>query len=259
MLMALYLREAGPKDAPCIVFLHGLWLSSLMWQPQIERLAQDFHCLAPDLPEHGKSTDIGLLTLKNTSQVLANLIRAHTPHGRAHIVGLSLGGAVALNLLRDVPQVVDHLMVSGTAARFSPLLARLSTLGKPVLRLLKPAPLISLGLRTSKIPHPYLGLLLEDVRQLKPEAILHFAEALSTLDVPQGVAAPVLVTFGQKEKYLTMAHRAARELRRRLPAKAVMVPGVGHIWNLEAPDLFTETVRAWVTDRPLPKELVEYG
>ena len=150
--MALYLREAGPKDAPCIVFLHGLWLSSLMWQPQIERLAQDFHCLAPDLPEHGKSTDIGLLTLKNTSQVLANLIRAHTPHGRAHIVGLSLGGAVALNLLRDVPEVVDHLMVSGTAARFSPLIARLSTLGRPVLRVLKPAPLISLALRTSKIP-----------------------------------------------------------------------------------------------------------
>jgi pimeloyl-ACP methyl ester carboxylesterase len=56
-----------------------------------------------------------------------------------------------------------------------------------------------------------------------------------------------------------MAHRAARELRRRLPAKAVMAPGVGHIWNLEAPDLFTETVRAWMRDRPLPKELVEYG
>jgi len=28
--MALYLREAGPADAPCIVFLHGLWLSSAM-------------------------------------------------------------------------------------------------------------------------------------------------------------------------------------------------------------------------------------
>ena len=57
------------------------------------------------------STDIGHLTLQNTSHLLANLIRAQTPHGRAHIVGLSLGGAVALALLRAVPQVVDHLMV----------------------------------------------------------------------------------------------------------------------------------------------------
>ena len=258
MIMALYLREAGPPEAPCIVFLHGLWLSSVMWQPQIERLAQDFHCLAPDLPEHGKSTDIGHLTLSNTSHVLADLILEHTPHGRAHIVGLSLGGSVALALLRDVPQVVDHLMVSGTAARFSPTIARLSKLGTPLLRLLKPAPLVSLGLRQSNIPQPYLRLLLEDVRHLKPQAIIHFAEALGTMEVPQGVAAPSLVAFGQKEIYLTMADRAARELRRTLPATAVMAPGVGHVWNLEAPDLFTETVRAWMTDQPLPRELVVY-
>src|SRR5690348_18405234 len=125
MTMALYLREAGPTDAPCIVFLHGLWVSSVMWQPQIERLSNEYHCLAPDLPEHGKSTDIGTLTLENTSHVLANLIRKQTPHGCAHVVGLSLGGSVALGLLRDVPEVVDHMMVSGTAAHFSPMIAAL--------------------------------------------------------------------------------------------------------------------------------------
>ena len=259
MMMALYLREAGPADAPCIVFLHGLWLSSAMWQPQIERLSNAYHCLAPDLPEHGKSTGIGLLTLENTSRVVANLIREQTPHGRAHVVGLSLGGSVALGLLRDVPGVIDHMMVSGTAARLGPMIAALSKLGKPLLRILKPAQLISLGLRQSKIPQPYLSVLLEDVRHLKPEAIIHFADALVKMELPQGVHAPILVTFGQKEIYMTMANRAARELSRTLPAKAVMAPGVGHVWNLEAPDLFTDTVRAWMTDQPLPKELVVYG
>ena len=51
--MSLFVREAGPLDAPCIVFLHGLGISSVMWQPQIERLSHEYHCLAPDLPEHG--------------------------------------------------------------------------------------------------------------------------------------------------------------------------------------------------------------
>src|SRR5438067_13644240 len=124
--MALALREAGPLAAPCLVFLHGLWISGSMWQPQIERLCQDYHCLAPDLPEHGKSTDIGLLTRSNTSRVVATLIREHTPHGHAHIVGLSLGGAVALGLLRDVPEAVDSVLVSGTAARVGPLIAAFS-------------------------------------------------------------------------------------------------------------------------------------
>lgn len=77
--MALYVCEAGPADAPALVFLHGLWRSLAMWQPQIEQLSHDYHCLAPDLPEHGQSTDIGLLTLENTSRVVANLIREHTP------------------------------------------------------------------------------------------------------------------------------------------------------------------------------------
>jgi pimeloyl-ACP methyl ester carboxylesterase len=256
MLMALYLREAGPADAPGLVFLHGLWLSSAMWQPQIERLSHDYHCLAPDLPEHGQSTDIGLLTLENTSQLVANLIRERTLHGRAHVVGLSLGGLVALGLLRDVPEVIDHLLVSGcgTAARLGPIIATASLLGKPLLHLLKPAPLFSLALRHSKIPQPYLGVLQEDVRHLKPEAILHFAEEFVNMQVPQGVNAPILATVGQKEDFLMK--RAARRLGRKLPAQAVMAPGVGHIWNLEAPDLFTETVRAWLTDQPLPKDLV---
>jgi pimeloyl-ACP methyl ester carboxylesterase len=255
--MALALREAGPPDAPCLVFLHGLWMSSSMWQPQIERLCQDYHCLAPDLPEHGKSTDVGLLTRSNASRVVATLIREHTPHGRAHIVGLSLGGAVALGLLRDVPEVVDSVLVSGTAARVGPLIAALSKRGKPMLHVLKPAPLMSFALGLSRIPRPYLDALREDLRHLQPEAILHFADAFVNMDLPRGVQVPILVTVGQQEDFLVK--RAARELSRTLSARAVIAPYVGHLWNLEAPDLFTDTVRAWVTDQPLPRELVVYG
>jgi hypothetical protein len=36
----------------------------------------------------------------------------------------------------------------------------------------------------------------------------------------------------------------------------MMVPGVAHVWNLEAPDLFTRTVRARIRDAPLPQKLV---
>jgi pimeloyl-ACP methyl ester carboxylesterase len=96
------------------------------------------------------------------------------------------------------------------------------------------------------------------VHHLKPEAIAHFADALVKMEVPQGVQTPVLVAFGQKEILMTRANRAARSLSHTLPAKAVMASGVGHLWNLEAPDLFTDTVRAWMTDQPLPRDLVVY-
>lgn len=254
--MALSVREAGPADAPGLVFLHGLWLSSAMWQPQIEQLSQQYHCLAPDLPEHGKSTDIGPLTLENTSLLIANLIREQTQDGRAHVVGLSLGGLAALGLLRDVPEVIDHLLVSGcgTVGRLGPVITAASKLGKPLLYLLKPASLLCLALQKAEIPQPYLNVLQEDVRHLKPEAILHFADSFVQMQVPQGVKARVLVTVGQKEDFLMK--RAARQLGRTLPAQAIMVPLVGHLWNLQTPDLFTETVRAFLTNQPLPKALV---
>jgi pimeloyl-ACP methyl ester carboxylesterase len=56
--VSLYVREAGPADAPAVLFLHGLGLSSAMWQAQFERLADFYHCLAPDLPECGNSAGL---------------------------------------------------------------------------------------------------------------------------------------------------------------------------------------------------------
>jgi pimeloyl-ACP methyl ester carboxylesterase len=257
--MALYLRQAGPVAGPGLVFLHGLWLSGSMWQPQLELLSDEYHCLAPDLPEHGKSTDIGLLTLDNTSRLVADLIRKHTPNSRAHVVGLSLGGLVALGLLRDRPEVVDHVLVSGTApaGRLGPLIAVLSKLGTPLLAVLNPAPLYSLGLRRSRIPPPYLDLLQEDVHHLQPGAILHFVGEFLKMEVPRGARVPLLVTVGGREDL--MVKRAARSLSRMVPATLATAPGLGHLWNLEAPRLFTETVSAWIADRPLPDALAIGG
>jgi pimeloyl-ACP methyl ester carboxylesterase len=120
--MSLYVREAGPVDAPTIIFLHGGGLSSAMWQPQLERL-HDYHCLAPDLPEQGNSANIGPFTFADASRQVADLIRERVPNGRTHLVGLSIGGAVAVRLLRDAPEVIDHVMISGTATRINQGLA----------------------------------------------------------------------------------------------------------------------------------------
>jgi len=53
------------------------------------------------------------------------------------------------------------------------------------------------------------------VRLLKPEAIIHVADAFIKMEVPQGVAAPILLTFGQKEILMTMARRGKIEFVKR--------------------------------------------
>ena len=46
--LSIFYREAGPKDAPTILLLHGLPSSSRMFEPLLTRLAGQFHMVAPD-------------------------------------------------------------------------------------------------------------------------------------------------------------------------------------------------------------------
>jgi pimeloyl-ACP methyl ester carboxylesterase len=51
----LFYREAGPKDAPAILLLHGFPTSSQMFRELIPRLADRYHVIAPDYPGYGQS------------------------------------------------------------------------------------------------------------------------------------------------------------------------------------------------------------
>jgi len=82
------------------------------WTQQVDDLA-DFRCLVPDLPGFGLSGDIGWLSLPDTADRVADMIRAQTPDGRAHVVGLSLGGLVGLHLAVRHPDSLRTLLVSG--------------------------------------------------------------------------------------------------------------------------------------------------
>jgi pimeloyl-ACP methyl ester carboxylesterase len=53
--LSIFYREAGPKDAPAILFLHGLPSSSRMFQPLLTRLGDKYRLIAPDYPGYGHS------------------------------------------------------------------------------------------------------------------------------------------------------------------------------------------------------------
>src|SRR5438105_8468976 len=53
--LSIFYREAGPKDAPTILLLHGLPSSSRMFEPLFARLSDHYHLVAPDCPGFGHS------------------------------------------------------------------------------------------------------------------------------------------------------------------------------------------------------------
>lgn len=249
----LFVEEFG-NEGPCIVLLHGGGLSGRMWRPQVERLA-GYHCIVPDLPEQGRSAHVAPFDIEDAARRVEELIEERCRVGRAHLVGLSLGGAVALTVARRRPDLLGRVIVSGTAAGIGRMLGLLMKWSAFLYRRLDAERLVKLTVRQLRIPPEYSGMLRQDLAVGATDAFnRHVAEALMTLKLPTANTVPLLVAVGEQETWY--AKRAARQIVRVVPqARGVLVPGAGHVWNLQHPDLFTDMVRAWCEERPLPQAL----
>ncbi|MER7191262.1 alpha/beta fold hydrolase [Streptomyces flaveolus] len=106
------------ETAAAVVMVHGIRVSSSMWLPHARRLAPDFRVSAPDLPGHG-TLHGRTFTLAAAVEVLdAVVTEAHTATGRRPlVVGMSLGGFVAMAHAAAHPDHVRGLLVCGSTAR----------------------------------------------------------------------------------------------------------------------------------------------
>jgi pimeloyl-ACP methyl ester carboxylesterase len=104
-----------PDERPTIVFLHGTRLTGAAWAAQIEDLSDAFHCLAPDLPGHGSAERVPF-TVDTAAAGVLELIEREAHGGRAIVVGLSLGGYVAMAAAARRPDLVTGLAISGATA-----------------------------------------------------------------------------------------------------------------------------------------------
>ncbi|NUM46564.1 MAG: alpha/beta hydrolase [Anaerolineales bacterium] len=249
----IYSTQSGSPANPAIVFLHGSPLTGRMWTPQLERLTE-FFCLAPDLPGHGHSAAIPTRNLASVSEQVARLIRERVPGGRAHVVGLSYGGVIAQSLLKFAPEVVNTTILSGTSNRMARWLVETQRLNEPIMRLLKPEQLAGLVCQQFGIPKAYRQPMAGDFATFSASTMMDVLMTFTEIPTLTENQVPLLVLVGEKETFL--AKQAARHLAKTIPhAHGYTVPALGHVWNLQNPDLFTETVRAWVNEKTLPSEL----
>jgi pimeloyl-ACP methyl ester carboxylesterase len=107
-------EATGPPDGTPIVFLHGTRLTRAMWAAQLSALSDEFRVVAIDLPGHGACATEPF-TLDAAADAAVRAIEADG--GRpAVVVGLSLGGYVAMHLAARRPDVVRGLVLSGASA-----------------------------------------------------------------------------------------------------------------------------------------------
>jgi len=256
----LYYTESGPANAHTIVFLHGGGVSGWSWQPQIKRLP-DYHCIVPDLPGHGKSQTNDPIRITTAAAEVADLIKSRVTTGRAHVVGLSMGGQVALHLLSMYPELLDRVIVSGTNTSPSNSIRLLSPLLKLMMILYSPLQntdyMIHANMKQLLIPPEYEADFRGDTRLLTPDLYTQIVVESMTFPLPSLVdASGLLVVCGEREPDLIK--KSARMIREEYPGvPCVVAPGVGHNWGMERPDLFAAMIRSWVEHSPLPEELFQ--
>ena len=270
--MTLYTYETGSPNLNTIVFLHGGGAGGWMWQRQMEQLQSEFHCLAPELPEQGNSMDVKPFTIQGSAEMIAELIRTRVPGGKAHVVGLSEGAQVTVALLSRFPDVVDHAIISSAILRPIPWVSWMFTprmagwaydVSVPPFK--NNDSWIRLNMKYSAaIPEEYFPRFKEVFQGYTRDSFIHLMTENQSLRMPTGLeraTAPTLVVVGKKE-YPAMI-QSARDLVATLPNAAGRMISLGkksslgqeHNWSMNSPDLFTHTVRAWITNQPLPREL----
>ncbi len=92
----------GDKAKPALVMLHGFLGNQADWQSIVVHLTEHFYCVCVDLPGHGQSPTISLLTpgFEQIAEQIQIAIDALAIE-KYHLLGYSLGGRIALHLARD--------------------------------------------------------------------------------------------------------------------------------------------------------------
>lgn len=267
----LFVQGSGPQGAPTLLFLHGGGGEAWMWQPVISRLPE-YHCLAVDLPEHGQSRAVAPFRMASAAEQVAQTLRAQAHGGKATVIGLSEGAQVAVQLLATAPELVEKALISSALLRPMPGMGWVTTpaMLKWTYRLSIP-PFrdndwwIRINMKyATGIPDEYFPAFKKSFQETTESQFVNLMHANQTFRLPPNLSrasAPSLILAGKKE-YGAMK-QSARDLVAALPNARGGLINLGkqaslaneHNWALAAPDLFAQTVRAWVEGTALPKEI----
>src|SRR3984885_10215336 len=117
--LSIFYREAGPKDAPTLLLLHGLPSSSRMFEPLFSRLAEHYHLVAPDYPGFGHSDCPDPKTFHYTFDHYAEIMNDFTESlglSRYTMYMQDYGGPVGFRMALAYPDRIEALIVQDAVA-----------------------------------------------------------------------------------------------------------------------------------------------
>jgi pimeloyl-ACP methyl ester carboxylesterase len=251
--------ESGRGHDVTVALVHGVGTTGWMWRRLVEAVDGELHVLNVDLPGHGANAGRPWVSMSDTVTAVADLIATRAHGGVAHVVGLSLGGYVGVDLAAGRPDLVPSALVSGVNVLPFPRPALMRMAGYAMAPFMTRTPMLRANARALGVPSEDFAGYAEAARSTARGTFLRVGRELLDYRVPDAAgtsSSRVLAVAGAKEHELI--RRSLTTIAGAFPdGLARVVPGVGHAWNGERPALFAELVRAHVAGTALPEGLAE--
>lgn len=256
-------------SGPTVLMLHGIGGGHRAFAPQVETLASlGYRAVAWDMPGYGRSAPIEPYTFKGLAQRCVDLIDALQCDSVA-LLGHSMGGMVAQEVIARRPDKVNKLILCGTSAAFGKrtdgksaeawaqqfIAQRTAPLDAGQTMAHMAAKLVPQMVGPGSLPE---GLkLAEHCMASVPAATYRRAlECLVTFDRQAALAhirVPTLLIGGEFDRVAAPA--VMKQMAAAIPrARYAELAGIGHLMNLEAPDEFDALLLAFLQE-PTPKPL----
>ncbi|CAN5866260.1 alpha/beta hydrolase [soil metagenome] len=248
----LYYEVAG--DGPLLVLIHGFTLDTRMWDDQFIVFAQDYHTVRYDVRCFGKSALPTAEAYSHADDLKALLV--YLGITQTHIVGLSMGGGIAIKFALAHPEMTITLVVADSLLDGYPTSELDQTIGsiveqasaaggKAVNALLLDHVIFAPAREQPTISARLVEMVTENSgwhwvnndpeRAMEPPATTRLQE----------IMAPTLIILGERD--MADFHGITAMLQQKVRnTRVVIVPGVGHMSNMEAPELFNAAVLAFL-------------
>lgn len=225
-----------------VVLLHSLGTNSSLWDNQVQELSRDYRVLVPEARGHGRSPWSGPVTVDDWVED----VRAAIPAEPVHLVGLSMGGIQAVAFAARYPELTRSLTVANSFAALTPAAAddRIESIRAGVTRdgMTRYAETYLDVTLTQPIAPQTRSRLATAIAAVTPEAYIGSAEATFRADntgLLRDVTCPTLILAGEFDQKTPLPLSEA--LRDGIPgARLRIVPGAGHLSNIDAPAAFGE-------------------
>jgi 4,5:9,10-diseco-3-hydroxy-5,9,17-trioxoandrosta-1(10),2-diene-4-oate hydrolase len=238
-----------------LIFLHGAGAGAVTWYPSIGAVSQHFHVIAPDIVGYGESDKPeGAYDRAYFSNWLKGfLLAVNIP--KAHIVGLSQGGAIALQFVLDNPEMVDKLVLVDSGAlgaqpSFASFLGMLWLNSFPsslANRFYSRFILFNPEKRDSNHAHYSVEIIKSKggknaFRQGRGAAVSEMSE-----NSLRQIVKDTLIIWGENDQLFSVEHgKAAAEVMRN--ARFCSIPNAGHLPLMDQPEVFNNALLGFLIE-----------